>query len=196
MAVAEPASNPITSGHLIMPKAPEEPGRLVRGHPTPAELGISHMPPWLPWVCGRGSAQGMEMAAGQGISFRSFVAWPKGCLETPWPALLSLQRRTPHRQCHPPRGCCCLHWATPACCCTRKLAERRETRKAMPLPGERSGQLLTWQHLCAVLTYHLPVPRGLAPSPALLWAVIPGNILESPSIMPSPADIYRASSSG
>jgi len=66
-AVAAPADNPVTPGHLIVPKVPEEPGWLARGHPTPAELGSSHVSPWPPLVCSRGSAQGTEMAAGQGV---------------------------------------------------------------------------------------------------------------------------------
>ena len=100
--------------------------------------------------------------------FSSFVAWPKGYLETPWAALPSLQRQIPHRQRHPPRDCCCL--LLPALgniqLLLGKLAKHWETRKAMPLPGEHSSQLLTQQHLCAVLTYHLPIPGGLAPSPS------------------------------
>lgn len=47
-----------------------------------------------------------------------------------------------------------------------KLAKCQETRKAVPLPGQRSGPLLTWQHPCAVLMYHLSVPGGLPPSPS------------------------------
>lgn len=80
------------------------------------------------------------------------MAWPKGYLETPPVALLSLGLLLPAR------GNIQLLLG--------KLGERWEIREAAPLPGECSGQLLTWQHLCAVLTYQLPVPGGLAPSPS------------------------------
>lgn len=159
--IAEPANNPVISGHLIMLKAPEEPGWLLRGHLTPAELGSSHR---LPLVCGRGSARGMEMAAGQGI-FPVFHGLAQGISGT-LPGRLCCPCSADPSQAMPSSAGLLLPALGNSQLLLGKLAKRRQTRKALPLPGECPGQLLTQQHLCAVLTYHLSVAGGLAPSPS------------------------------
>lgn len=159
MARAEPANNSIASGHLLMPKVPEEPVCLAREHPHPGRAGSSS--PWF--------VTGIQLRDGKRTFFVPVVARPKGYLGIPTAALLSLQCQTQNRQCHSLQGCC-LHWATPSCC-WGSWQSAWSPERLCPCQGNASGQLLTQQHFWAVLTYHIPVPGGLAPSPSTSVAI-------------------------
>lgn len=110
------------------------------------------------------------MAAGQHFSCALWPG-PRDIWEFPWP--LCCPRSAKPKQAVPfPAGL-----LLPALGNTQlllgKLARRRESRKAVPLPGNALGQLLTQQHFRAVLT---PLFLGVSlPPPALLWVVIPGK---------------------
>lgn len=96
--------------------------------------------------CGRGSAQGMETAAGQGI-FPVFRGLVQGISGNPLGSFAVPAAPDPSQAAPSSAGL-----LPPALANTQlllgKLAKHRETRKAMPLTREHSGQLLTLASLC------------------------------------------------
>lgn len=139
-AIAEPDNNPVTAEHLIMPKVTEELDWLVWGHPTMVELRGSHVPAtgslglWQRLSSGKGDGRTGDFSS---------LLWPgPRDIWKPLGGSAVLAARDPSRAMPSSVGL-----LLPALGSTQlllvKLAKHWETRKAMLLPGEHSGQLLT-----------------------------------------------------
>lgn len=167
-----------------MPKVPEEPVCLAP--PSWQSWGAAANCHDQPLVCVRHSAQRWQRdifpvhcGLAQGISGNPHGSSTVPAVPNPEQAV---------------QGCCCLHCETPAA--AGRLAKRRESRRAVPLPGE-----------CFRPIAHIAAFLGCADSPSpCSWGshslpqhfcglLFLENILETLSIMPSSTDIYRASSS-
>lgn len=131
VAIAEPANNSVTLGHLITPKVLEELGWLVRGHPTLAELGSSctRLCPAL------GLWQRFSSGEGHGSRtgfFQSFVA--QRIIGSPLGSSV-IPAEPDASQAAPSSAGLLLPALGSTQLLLSKLAEHQETSKAMPLPG-------------------------------------------------------------
>lgn len=134
VAVAEPANNSVSPGHLITSKMPEELGWLVRGHPTLAELGSSCTCLWPALGLWQRFSSGDGHGSRTGF-FHFFVA--QGIFGNALGSSVIPAEPDPSQAAPSSAGL-----LLPA------LAEHWETSKAMPLPGAN------WQQLCcADLSY-------------------------------------------